>query len=542
MMATATTSPVQVLEIRDLRVEAPGGAVLLHGVSLDLAPGEVLGLIGESGAGKSTIGLAAMGYGRGGCRITGGEIRLVGTELRSAGRARREELRGTRIAYVAQSAAAAFNPAMRLDSQILEVPLQHRLMPEAEARAWMVELFTALQLPSPETFGARYPHQVSGGQLQRAMIAMAMAGKPDILVLDEPTTALDVTTQIEVLALLREVIRRYGTAALYITHDLAVIAQIADRLMVLRHGREVELGTTEQVLEAPRAEYTRQLVAERRESLGQAEAVHHTTGERLLEVANVDAFYGQSQVLHDVSLSLARGETLAVVGESGSGKSTLARLIAGLLPPTAGSVRFGAADLPAGFRARGREELRRVQLVYQLPDVALNPRQTVAEAIGRPLALFRGLKGRALRDETARLLDLIGLPADFGARLPSALSGGQKQRVCIARALAAEPELLICDEVTSALDPLVAEEILKLLRRLQQDLGMTYLFITHDLSVVRRLADRVMVMKQGRVVETGETAALFDSPADAYTRRLLDAVPQLRRDWLDAVMAARQGG
>lgn len=528
-----------VLEIRDLRVEAPNGAVLLHGVSLDLNPGEVLGLIGESGAGKSTIGLASMGYGRGGCRITGGEIRLVGTEMREASRPTREALRGTRIAYVAQSAAAAFNPAMRLDTQILEVPLLHGLMPEAEARAWMLELFRALQLPDPEHFGARYPHQVSGGQLQRAMIAMAMAGKPDILVLDEPTTALDVTTQIEVLALLRAVIRRYGTAALYITHDLAVIAQIADRLMVLRHGREVETGPTAALLEAPQQDYTRALVSERRESLGAVSGAHHRTGKALLSVENVNASYGQTPVLHDVSLTLKRGETLAVVGESGSGKSTLARLVSGLLPPRAGTVAFDGTPLPPRFRDRSPAQLRRIQLVYQLPDVALNPRQSVGEAIGRPLALFRGLRGKALADEVARLLEQIGLPADFAARLPSALSGGQKQRVCIARALAAEPELMICDEVTSALDPLVAEEILRLLRKLQDELGMTYLFITHDLSVVQRLADRVMVMQKGRVVETGETAALFADPQDPYTRRLLDAVPQLRTDWLDEVMAAR---
>ncbi|WP_134681842.1 ABC transporter ATP-binding protein [Paracoccus ravus] len=527
-----------VLEIRDLRVEAPNGAVLLHGVSLDLRPGEVLGLIGESGAGKSTIGLASMGYGRGGCRITGGEIRLVGTEMRSASRPQREALRGARIAYVAQSAAAAFNPAMRLDKQVLEGPLL-RGMPEAEARAWMLELFRALQLPDPEHFGERYPHQVSGGQLQRAMIAMAMAGKPDILVLDEPTTALDVTTQIEVLALLRDVIHRYGTAALYITHDLAVIAQIADRLMVLRHGREVEMGPTAELLENPQQDYTRQLVSERRESLGATADVHHRTGETLLSVKNVNASYGSTPVLHDVSLELKRGETLAVVGESGSGKSTLARLVSGLLPPRAGAVRFGGADLPPRFRDRSADQLRRIQLVYQLPDVALNPRQTVGEAIGRPLAHFRGLTGKAQRDEVARLLEQIGLPADFAARLPSALSGGQKQRVCIARALAAEPDLMICDEVTSALDPLVAEDILRLLRKLQDDLGMTYLFITHDLSVVQRLADRVMVMSKGRVVETNDTATLFAAPRDPYTRRLLDAVPQLRTDWLDEVMAAR---
>ncbi|QFQ89743.1 nickel ABC transporter ATP-binding protein NikE (plasmid) [Paracoccus kondratievae] len=527
-----------VLQIRDLRVEAPDGTVLLHGVSMDLNPGEVLGLIGESGAGKSTVALASMGYGRGGCRITGGEIRLAGTEMRTAPRQTREALRGTRIAYVAQSAAAAFNPAMRLERQILEVPRVHGLMNEAEARVWMTDLFSALQLPDPEHFGRRFPHQVSGGQLQRAMIAMAMAGKPDILVLDEPTTALDVTTQIEVLRLLRDVIRRYGTAALYITHDLAVIAQIADRLMVLRNGREVETGPTAALLDTPQQDYTRLLVAERHGSLTASQRMHNPGKDELLAIEGVDAFYGRTQVLHDVSLRLNRGETLAVVGESGSGKSTLARLIAGLLPPARGEVRLDGACLPPELSQRDNAQLRRVQLVYQLPDVALNPHQTVGEVIGRPLALFGGLRGRALKDEVARLLDQIGLPACFAARLPGALSGGQKQRVCIARALAAKPDLLICDEVTSALDPLVAEDILRLLLQLQDELGIAYLFITHDLSVVRRLADRVMVMQTGRIIETAGTATLFATPEQAYTRRLLAAVPELRTNWLDEVTAA----
>ena len=526
-----------VLKIRDLRVATAEGTELLHGVSLDLEKGEILGLIGESGAGKSTIGLAAMGYGRGGCRITGGEIWLADRNLADSTRAEREEVRGARIAYVAQSAAAAFNPAHRLDRQIIEAPLYHGLMTETQARAWMIELFTALGLPDPQTFGSRYPHQVSGGQLQRAMVALAMACKPDILVLDEPTTALDVTTQIEVLRLLRDTIRKYGTSALYITHDLAVIAQVADRLLVLRHGKQVETGPTQQILTAPQQDYTCRLVSERRESLSAPAGADHKTGTELLRLQGISAAYGKTPVLSDIDLSVKRGETVAIVGESGSGKSTLARVVAGLLPPIAGVCAFQGSDLPGSYRKRGADLLRRIQLIYQLPDVALNPRQTVAETIGRPLARFQGLKGRANRAEMLRLLDQIGLPAQMADRLPGALSGGQKQRVCIARALAAAPELIICDEVTSALDPLVAEDILRLLRKLQDELGMTYLFITHDLSVVKRLADRTVVMQQGRIVEMADTATLFDAPGQAYTRKLLASVPQLDPGWLDQALA-----
>lgn len=531
-------SAADILSIRDLQVAAPDGTILVKGVSLTLAAGEILGLIGESGAGKSTIGLSAMGYGRGGCRIVGGKITLLGVDLMQAGRTRREDMRGVDIAYVAQSAAAAFNPAMTLEEQIVEAPVVHGVMTRAEARDWMLYLFRTLQLPDPEHFGARYPHQVSGGQLQRAMVAMAMACKPKILVLDEPTTALDVTTQIEVLILLRDLIRSEGTAALYITHDMAVIAQIADRLMVLRNGAEVETGPTAELLAAPKQDYTMRLVSERHKSLMAAD-VSHRSSETLLELRHVKAAYGAALVLDDVSLVLRRGETLAVVGESGSGKSTLARVIAGLLPPREGTIHYDGAPLTADYRKRGADMLRRIQLIYQLPDVALNPFQTVAETIGRPLQLYFGMKPAERQREIARVLELTGLSPELADRLPGALSGGQKQRVCIARALVAKPDLLICDEVTSALDPLVAEGILQILRELQDRLGVAYLFITHDLSVVRRLADRTMVMQLGRVVEEGPTEQVFESPQHDYTRLLASSVPELRTDWLDDVQARR---
>ncbi|MGR3197748.1 MAG: ABC transporter ATP-binding protein, partial [Paracoccus sp. (in: a-proteobacteria)] len=389
-MTDTTTKPQEretILSIRDLEVSAPDGTVIVDGVSLELAKGEILGLIGESGAGKSTIGLASMGYGRGGCAITGGTVELLGTNLMQSPRRVREEIRAVRIAYVAQSAAAAFNPAITLADQIIEAPLMHGIMSRSEARDWMLYLFKVLQLPDPDTFGGRYPHQVSGGQLQRAMVAMAMACKPDILVLDEPTTALDVTTQIEVLALLRDLIRREGTAALYITHDLAVIAQIANRLIVLQNGKEVETGPTARILEAPKEEYTRKLVSERHKSLMSAD-VDHDTSDMLLKVDGINAGYGKTLILRDVSLTLRRGETLAIVGESGSGKSTLARVVAGLLPPRDGTVEFNGEALPDDYRKRSKDELRRIQLIYQLPDVALNPNQTVFEAVGRPMARF----------------------------------------------------------------------------------------------------------------------------------------------------------
>jgi peptide/nickel transport system ATP-binding protein len=533
-----TDASSTILSIRDLRVAAPNGAILVNGIDLDVHRGEVLGLIGESGAGKSTIGLAAMGYGRGGCRIVGGDVRIDGTPLMAGSRKQREAFRGARIAYVAQSAAAAFNPALRIGAQVMEGPLQHGLMDRAEAESWMLELFTALDLPSPETFGERYPHQVSGGQLQRAMVAMAMSCRPDILVLDEPTTALDVTTQIEVLSLLKGLVHRYRTAALYITHDLAVVAQIADRIMVLRHGKLVESGQTSQILNAPKEDYTRRLIAEREHSLTST-MVHHEAGANLLDVVGVTAGYNGITVLQDVSCTLKQGETLAIVGESGSGKSTLACVIAGLLPPADGRISFEGKPLPASYKKRTKESLRRIQLIYQLPDVALNPRQTIGEIIGRPLTFYFGLKGQKQREGVAALLEQVGLPAEFEVRLPSALSGGQKQRVCIARALAAKPDLIICDEVTSALDPLVAEEVLLLLRKLQDETKVSYLFITHDLGVVRRLADRTMVMQRGKVIEQGETAAIFEPPYKPYTEQLVSSVPELRQGWLEEVLSRR---
>jgi len=418
------------------------------------------------------------------------------------------------------------------------------LMSITRAQAHAVELFTALDLPRPHEFGSLYPHQVSGGQLQRAMTAMAIACRPQVLVLDEPTTALDVTTQIEVLALLKRIIARYDMSALYVSHDLAVVAQIADRIMVLRHGRNVESGPTSRVLSLPRTDYARALIAERQpvQSVVRARtagAPRATPEPAVLEVHDLHVGYGRHLIVKAATFTLARGETLAIVGESGSGKTTLANALCGQTEASVGGLRFGGEPLAPHFSARSREQLRRIQLVLQSPDVALNPRHSIGLIIGRPLTFYFGLRGEALHTRVAELLLMVGLNPDLAARRPEQLSGGQKQRICIARALAAQPDLIVCDEITSALDPLVAEDILVLLRRLQAELGTAYLFITHDLGSVRRIADRVIVMLRGSIVTEGSTVDVLTRPSHPYLRKLLASQPEMRTGWLEEVLAAR---
>jgi peptide/nickel transport system ATP-binding protein len=546
MIQTCTDPPpansgnaAKVLRIEGLRVESMTGAVLVAGIDLELARGEVLGLIGESGAGKSTIGLAALTVARAGCRITGGRIALNGENLRDLPADDRRKVRGVRVAYVAQSAAAAFNPAMTLLNQVCEGPVRHGLMSRDEARDRAIATFRLLDLPDPERFGDRYPHQVSGGQLQRAMAVMALSCRPDVVVLDEPTTALDVTTQIEVLVHLKRLIALYGTAALYITHDLAVVAQIADRIMVLRNGRMVETAETGELLRQPATPYARALLAERQAGSVRASQPGVTRADTMLVVDDVTVRFGAREVVTRVGFTISRGETVAVVGESGSGKTTLASAICGTVAPAGGSVRLAGTALAPSFRQRSKEELRRIQMVFQLPDVALNPRQTIATILGRPVTFYFGSRGPALRARVSELLALVGLDASLAERLPAQLSGGQKQRVCIARALAAKPDLVICDEVTSALDPLVAQEILNLLHRLQEELGLSYLFITHDLGTVRRIAHRVLVMLRGAVVAEGSAGEIFQPPTHPYVTSLLDSEPELRTGWLDEVLRRR---
>ncbi|TCB44133.1 ABC transporter ATP-binding protein [Rhizobium leguminosarum bv. viciae] len=535
----------ELLSVRNLKIEAtsyppgepPKRVTIVDGVSFDLKKGKVLGLIGESGAGKSTIGLSALAYGRGGAEITGGEVLLDGDNILALGKNGIRQIRGARVCYVAQSAAAAFNPAHRLGDQVIEASVKHGLMTKDKARARALYLFGVLGLPNPETFGERFPHQVSGGQLQRAMTAMALCSNPELIVFDEPTTALDVTTQIDVLAAIKHAIEETHTAALYITHDLAVVAQISDDIMVLRYGRQVEYGSVQQIIEAPREDYTRALVnvrqAYREEAADQSAA--------LLKVENVSAEYSNGfKVLHDVTLHVPKGQTLAVVGESGSGKSTLARVITGLLPPSSGRVVFDGKPLMPGLKSRPNDDLRRIQLIYQMADTAMNPRQTVRDIIGRPLTFYYGLRGAEKTARVKELLDQIEMGKGFVDRYPAELSGGQKQRVAIARALAAKPDLILCDEPTSALDPLVAEGILKLLLRLQEEEQLSYVFITHDIAIVRAIADSVAVMHRGKLVRFGPKSTALSPPFDDYTDLLLKSVPEMEIGWLERVLATRR--
>ena len=534
------------LKVTDLKIEAtayppgepPQEITIVDGVSFVLDKGRVLGLIGESGAGKSTIGLSSMAYGRGGVRITGGSVQVNGRDILKLGMRGLRRLRGAEVTYVAQSAAAAFNPAKRIMEQVIEATLEHGRATRAQAETRARALFATLGLPDPDNFGNRYPHQVSGGQLQRAMTALALCPQPDLVIFDEPTTALDVTTQIDVLAAIKDAIRETGVAALYITHDLAVVAQVSDEIMVLKGGRMVEHGTTAQIITAPQMDYTRALVSVR--SIAHEEKA--PSADPVLRVEHVTARYRGTgfDVLHDVNVAVHPGQTLAVVGESGSGKSTLARVITGLLPPTQGRITFAGRPLSAALAGRSREDLREVQMIYQMADVAMNPRQTVGTIIGRPLEFYFDLKGEAKRKRVAELLDAIEMGKGFADRYPAELSGGQKQRVCIARALAAKPRLIICDEVTSALDPLVADGILKLLLDLQKQEDVAYLFITHDLATVRAIADSIAVMYRGKVVRYGPKSQVLAPPFDDYTDLLLSSVPEMKLGWLEEVLAHRR--
>ena len=518
------------LEIKGLKIQGFSDEKwhdIVNGVDISLRRGEVMGLIGESGAGKSTLGLAAMGYTQPGCRITDGEIKFDGVDLAKLKENEKRKYWGNRMTYVAQSAAASFNPAHRLIKQTTASAIRSGFKEANEAYKDAKELYRTLNLPDPNNIGDRYPHQVSGGQLQRVMTAMAMSPRPDLIIFDEPTTALDVTTQVDVLSSMRAIVEEFNTAAIYITHDLAVVAQMADFIKVLRYGDEVEEAPTKEMLKNPKEAYTKSLW-----SVRSLEKEKISPQAPILEIKDLDAAYGSIKVLHKINISVPCGSTVAVVGESGSGKSTAARVITGLLPQLNGKVKFEGVDLPPKLEDRSKEQKRRIQMIYQMADTAMNPRQTVREIIGRPLEFYLGMIGPKKESRVLELLEMIELDGRFLDRLPSELSGGQKQRICIARALAAEPDFVICDEVTSALDQIVQEGILKLLMRLQNDLNLTYLFITHDISTVKAISDQVVVMNLGEVVEQGVKDQVFSPPHPPYTELLLSSVPEMDPDWL----------
>ncbi len=538
--AAAAAAHVCVNNLR-IAVWGPDGQeiVIVDDVSFAIHKGEVLALIGESGSGKTTIALSLLGHVRPGAVITGGTIRVGDAEIRSLDPAALRHMRGNRIAYVAQSAASAFNPSLTLMDQVIEPVLTHALMPRAAAEAKAIDLFRALGLPKPESIGARYPHQLSGGQLQRLMAAMALITDPELVILDEPTTALDVTTQIGVLQAFRKVVRERGTTAVYVSHDLAVVAQMADHIVVLNRGQVRETGPTRQILDAPRDDYTRTLMAAAR-PIVEIEGCKRLTPVPLLQVQNLTAGYGRVDaqgrpavpVLRDISLTLNRGAILGVIGESGSGKSTLAQVIAGLLPPARGQILLDGAPLAPGLEGRTRDDFCRVQIVFQNADVALNPAHSVGQILKRPLAFYHGLTGAAADARVAELLERIQLPRTLAERRCTDLSGGQKQRVNLARALAAGPELILCDEVTSALDTVVGAAILDLLADLRRELGIAMIFISHDISTVRAICDDIMVLYAGDVVDQGPRAAFGPPPHHPYTDMLIRSVPEMRPGWL----------
>ncbi len=481
-----------------------------------------------------------MGYARPGCKISKGSLLVDGKDMAQLSERERQRVRGIEVAYVPQSAAAAFNPSATIMDQVIEVTRIHGLMPPEKARLRAIELFRSLSLPDPENIGDRYPHQVSGGQLQRLAAAMALIGDPKLVIFDEPTTALDVTTQIDVLKAFKSVMRAGGIAGVYVSHDLAVVAQIADRIVVLKGGEVQETGTTHDILSAPKHPYTQELMAAFEPKHFEFSGRMEVAATPLLRVEAVTSGYGPLQsdglpvfrAVRSVSFELEKGRNLGIIGESGCGKSTLARTIAGMLPASAGRVVFDGQEMPPASKNRHRDQLREMQIVFQSADTALNPAKPIEDILGRPLTFYHGMKGEARTKRIDELLDMVQLPKALRYRHPAELSGGQKQRVNFARALAAEPKLIICDEITSALDTVVAAAVIELLKELQRELDLSYIFISHDLSVVEAICDEIMVMYHGEKVEQ-LTREGIKAPAHPYSKLLFSSVPKLDPAWLD---------
>jgi peptide/nickel transport system ATP-binding protein len=525
-----------VLEVQGLTVRLPPGADRINAVenvSLSVAPGEIVCVVGESGSGKSVTSHAIMGLlPPRQLTVAAGHVLLEGDDLLLKSPAEMRRIRGDRIAMIFQEPMTALNPVMKVGDQITEVLDIHSDLSDAERRARVLEVMQAVRLPEPERMIDAYPHQLSGGQRQRIMIAAALVLDPVLLIADEPTTALDVTTQAQILKLIKELRERRNTGVLFITHDFGVVAEIAHRVVVMQHGRVVEQGATEDVLRRPRHDYTRMLIRSvpslsppARAPITEAPIVLQTA--RLTKTYVSGGFLAKRRVVEaakDVNLSVRRGETLGVVGESGSGKSTVARCIARLIEPSEGAILIEGADV-AKLSARAlRPHRKRVQIVFQDPYRSLNPRRTVGDAIIEGPVNF----GMSARDAVARaknLMRLVGLDGEALARFPHQFSGGQRQRICIARALAMDPEILVADEPVSALDVSVQAQVLELLDDVRKRFNLAVLFITHDLRVAAQVCDRIAVMHKGEVVEEGTTAAVFAAPKHDYTRALFDSAP-----------------
>ncbi len=525
-----------VLDINDLIVslgKKPDGQRIIDGVSLQVREGETLCVVGESGSGKSVTSLTVMGLlQKGALTPTGGSIKLVGEELLTASDRRLRELRATRMAMIFQEPMTALNPVVPVGRQIDEVLRVHTNLDARARRQKILAMMEHVRLPDVERIFASYPHRLSGGQRQRIMIAMALVLEPKLLIADEPTTALDVTTQKQILTLIRDLQRDHGTAVLFITHDMGVVAEIADRVAVMRYGRLVESGTLDSILRTPSMEYTRNLLSSVPSLVPRAPRAE-TSEPIVLETSDLGKVYRERSFLgkarevaaaRDVTLTLRKGRTLGIVGESGSGKSTVARCIVRLIDPTSGGVRLAGREISELSRRLLQPHRKKIQIIFQDPYRSLNPRITVGESIAEGPINYGTPRTEALA-RARDLLELVDLPPDAISRYPHQFSGGQRQRIAIARALALDPDVLVADEAVSALDVSVQAQVLELLDEIQQRLGIALLFITHDLRVAAQICDDVAVMQHGRIVEQGPAAQVLTHPQQAYTRALLDAAP-----------------